>query len=473
MTVAPIAEPTMDRLAHLARVTSGQLVGSDQPFIGISTDSRKLRSGELYVALSGERYDGHEFVEPAARQGAVAAVVERKMDSPVAQVIVSDALKALQLYGSHWRNRFDIPVIGVTGSNGKTTTKEMLSAICAQRGPVLATIGNLNNHIGVPLTLLRLRAEHQSAIIEMGANHQGEIAQLTRLAQPGIAVITQAGLAHIEGFGGRDGIARGKGEIFAGLSANGLAVINADDSYADMWRQTAAHCQQLNFGLDATADVTAHAIREISHGGDEHIEFELITPQGSAQVSLPMLGRHNVMNALAAAGCALGAGFSPTEIARGLAAMRSVSGRLVRREAIQGAQVIDDTYNANPTSLAAALDLLARLPTRRWLVLGDMAELGAESSEWHRKAGEWAREHEVERLFALGPLSLEAVKAFGKGAEHFASHTELTASLASELRADITVLVKGSRSMHMEQVVKALLAPTPGLKTGAANGHGG
>jgi UDP-N-acetylmuramoyl-tripeptide--D-alanyl-D-alanine ligase len=473
MNAAPITEPTMDRLAHLARVTDGQLVGSDQAFIGISTDSRKLRSGELYVALSGERFDGHQFVEPAARQGAVAAVVERQLDSAMAQVIVPDALRALQVYASHWRNRFDIPVIGVTGSNGKTTTKEMLSAICSQRGPVLATLGNLNNHIGVPLTLLRLRAEHQSAVIEMGANHQGEIAQLTRLAQPGVAVITQAGLAHIEGFGGREGIARGKGEIFAGLSANGLAVINADDDYADMWRQLAAHCQQLSFGLDAVADVTAHAIREISYGGDEHIEFELETPQGSAQVSLPMLGRHNVMNALAAAACALGAGFLPAEIARGLGAMRSVSGRLVRRDAIQGAHVIDDTYNANPTSLAAALDLLARLPTRRWLVLGDMGELGAESSEWHRKAGEWARARDVERLFAVGPLSRDAVKAFGEGAEHFTSHTELTVALASELRAGITVLVKGSRSMHMEQVVQALLVPTSGPMTGAVNGHGG
>jgi UDP-N-acetylmuramoyl-tripeptide--D-alanyl-D-alanine ligase len=467
MNAALQLPPPMDRLAHLAQVVGGRLVGVDAGFTGLGNDTRKLQPGDLYVALSGARFDGHEFVAQAAQLGAAGALVERELPLSLPQIVVPDALRALQDYAMHWRSRFHIPVIGVTGSNGKTTTKEMLATILAQRGPVLVTAGNLNNHIGVPLTLLRLRAEHQAAVIEMGANHQGEIAVLTRLARPGIGVVTQAGLAHIEGFGGREGIARGKGELFAGLGREGLAVINADDVYAGLWRGFAAHCQQLCFGIEQSAEVSARDIREITEAG--RIEFELVTPQGNAAVGLPMLGRHNVMNALAAAACALGAGLSPAEIATGLAAMRSVAGRLVRRAAVNGAQLIDDTYNANPTSLAAALEVLAQLPGRHWLVLGDMGELGAESVHWHRKAGEWARSRSCERLYAVGTQSREAVEVFGAGARHFGSHAELAAALRGELDAGVTVLIKGSRSMHMEQVVQALLTST--ADAGTASGH--
>jgi UDP-N-acetylmuramoyl-tripeptide--D-alanyl-D-alanine ligase len=467
MNAALQLPPPMDRLAHLAQVVGGRLIGADAGFAGLGNDTRKLQPGELYVALSGARFDGHDFVAQAAQLGAAGALVERELPLPLPQVVVPDALRALQDYATHWRDRFDIPVIGVTGSNGKTTTKEMLAAIFTRRGPVLATVGNLNNHIGVPLTLLRLRAEHQAAIIEMGANHQGEIAVLTRLARPGIGVVTQAGLAHIEGFGGREGIARGKGELFAGLAREGLAVINADDAYAGLWRKLAAHCQQLRFGIEQPAEVSARDIREIAAAG--RIEFELVTPQGNAAVGLPMLGRHNVMNALAAAACALGAGLSPAEVAIGLGAMRSVSGRLVRRAAVQGAQLIDDTYNANPTSLAAALEVLAQLPGRHWLVLGDMGELGTESDEWHRRAGEWARSSGCERLYAVGPLSGQAVAAFGAGARHFESHGDLATALRGEIGPGVTVLIKGSRSMHMEQVVQALLAPTADAGTASGN----
>jgi UDP-N-acetylmuramoyl-tripeptide--D-alanyl-D-alanine ligase len=464
----------MDRLAHLAQVVNGRLTGSDTGFAGISTDTRKLQAGDLYVALTGERFDGHEFVAQAASQGAAGALVERALDNVVSQVVVTDALKALQDYAAHWRSRFHIPVIGVTGSNGKTTTKEMLSAIFAQRGPVLATIGNLNNHIGLPLTLARLRAEHQTAVLEMGANHAGEIALLARIGRPTIGVITQAGAAHLEGFGSLEGVARAKGEMYSGLSAEGLAVINADDRYAALWRGLAAHCRQLSFGLEQKSDVTARNLREVVERESGHLEFDLDTPQGGARVCLPVLGRHNVMNALAAAGCALGAGLSPDEIAAGLGAMRGVSGRLMRREAVNGAHVIDDTYNANPTSLAAALEVMSHLPGRRWLALGDMGELGDESRELHRQAGEWARARGVERLFAVGPLSREAVAAFGAGATHFVDHAQLSAALRREIGADVTVLVKGSRSMHMEQVVQALLVPASGPMTGGpANVHRG
>lgn len=459
MNAAPETTAVMDRLAHLARVVNGRLVGADAAFAGVNTDTRKIRAGDIYVALSGERFDGHDFVMQAAQQGAAGAMVERPVAGSVPQVITADALLALQDYAAHWRARFDIPVIAVTGSNGKTTTKEMLAAIFLQQGPVLATLGNLNNHIGVPLTLTRLRAEHQAAIVEMGANHAGEIALLARIGQPDIAVITQAGAAHLEGFGSREGVARAKGELFAGLGSGALAVINADDSFAGLWRELAAHCRQLSFGIEQAADVSAREIRETVDSDGGRLEFELVSPQGNAPVHLPMLGRHNVMNALAAAGCALGAGLSPQQIASGLSAMQGVSGRLIRKPALNGAHLIDDTYNANPSSLAAALDVLARLPGARWLALGDMAELGDEGADWHRQAGEWARASGVEKLFAVGPLSREAAHAFGAGAEHFADHRQLTAALIRDLHADVTVLVKGSRSMHMEQVVQSLLAP--------------
>lgn len=456
MSTAPETAVVMDQLTHLARVVNGRLVGADADFTGINTDTRKIRSGDIYVALSGERFDGHDFVLQAAQRGAAGAMVERQVDGPVPQVITTDALQALQDYAAHWRARFTIPVIAVTGSNGKTTTKEMLAAIFSQQGPVLATLGNLNNHIGVPLTLTRLRAEHQAAIVEMGANHAGEIALLARIGQPDIAVITQAGTAHLEGFGSREGVARAKGELFAGLGSGALAVINADDVYAGLWRELAAHCRQLSFGIEQPADVSARNIHETIAGDSGSLAFELVSPQGNAQVHLPMLGRHNAMNALAAAACALGAGLSPQQVAGGLSAMQGVSGRLIRKPALKGAQVIDDTYNANPSSLAVALDVMAGLPGSRWLALGDMAELGDEAADWHRQAGEWARERGVERLFAVGRLSREAVRSFGAGAEHFSDHRQLAAALIQDLHAGVTVLVKGSRSMQMELVVQSL-----------------
>jgi UDP-N-acetylmuramoyl-tripeptide--D-alanyl-D-alanine ligase len=335
----------------------------------------------------------------------------------------------------------------------------MLAAIFSCRGLVLATSGNLNNHIGVPLTLARLRAAHQAAIIEMGANHHGEIALLARLARPTIGVVTHAGMAHLEGFGSREGVARAKGELYAGLDSGGLAVINADDIYADLWRGLAGHCRQISFGTEKPADIAARNIREVSGKEGGSLEFDLVTPAGQTPVALPMVGRHNVMNALAAAACAWGAGIEAGDIARGLAAMQQVSGRLVPRRALRGAQLIDDTYNANPTSVQAAIGVLGALPGQRWLVLGDMGELGPEAREWHRRAGEWAKEQKLDRLYAVGEMSREAAAAFGPQGRHFGSHAELSASLAPELTPDTTVLVKGSRSMQMEKIVSALLAP--------------
>jgi UDP-N-acetylmuramoyl-tripeptide--D-alanyl-D-alanine ligase len=459
----------MDSLAHFAQVSGGRLCGPDTDFVGVTTDTRKLQPRELYVALRGDRYDGHDYVAQAGELGAAAAVVERETGSDLPQVVVADALAALQRYAAHWRSRFSIPVVGVTGSNGKTTTKEMLASIFGHRGPVLATIGNLNNHIGVPLTLVRLRATHQAAIIEMGANHAGEIALLAEIARPTIGLVTQAGAAHLEGFGSIEGVAKAKGEMFAGLGSDGLAVINADDAYAGLWRQLAAHRRQLSFGLQADADVTAKNVRETVEADGARIEFELVTPAGSTQAVLPMAGLHNLMNALGAAACAIGAGVTLEAVASGLASMRDVAGRLVRRAAVNGAQLIDDTYNANPTSLEAALGVMRAMPGRRWLALGDMGELGDEAASLHRQAGLWARAHGIERLYAVGPHSRGAADSFGEGGRHFPDHGQLAAALEQDLAAGVTVLIKGSRSMQMERVVAALLASGPartGLKEG-------
>jgi UDP-N-acetylmuramoyl-tripeptide--D-alanyl-D-alanine ligase len=443
----------MARLSELARDLNAPLRGNDAAFSRVLTDTRQLQAGDLFVALRGERHDAHDFLAGARARGAVGALVSRAVDDPLAQVQVDDTLLGLQQYAQAWRTRFSKPVVAVTGSNGKTTTKQMLAGVFGLRGPVLATAGNLNNHIGVPLTLLSLRAEHETAVIEMGANHLGEIARLTELARPGVGVVTQAGDAHLEGFGSRDGVARGKGELFAGLRA-GIAVINHDDHYFPLWQEMAGNGGNsiLSFGLTERADV--HALH-IESGADQS-RFDLITPGGRAAVRLPLAGRHNVANALAAAACGVALGMEPDEIARGLAAARNVGGRVAWKAVPHGARLIDDSYNANPTSLRAAMELLAAQPGRRVLALGDMAELGADAAERHAEAGRAARTLGIDVLLALGPLANEAAKAFGAGAECFADHAALAARAQALLAPDTTVLVKGSRSARMERVVAAL-----------------
>jgi len=352
-----------------------------------------------------------------------------------------------------WRAHYAVPMAAVTGSNGKTTTKEMIAAILSRRGAVLATRGNLNNDIGVPLTLLRLRDEHRFAVIEMGANHAGEIAYLTGLARPDVAVITNAAAAHLEGFGSLEGVGRAKGEIFAGLRTGGVAVINADDAMAPLWFELAGDAQVRRFALDADAEVRGQWRAE--HGGGH---LKLTTPAGETHIHLPLAGRHNAMNALAAAAVteALGAGLD--DIRAGLESLVPVHGRLERIAGVGGMHIIDDTYNANPASLAAALDVLTGEEGSRWLVLGDMGELGQDGARLHAEAGALARAAGVERLLALGELTREAVQAFGAGAEHFADVETLVAVLRRDWPGLGTVLVKGSRSMHMERVIEALRA---------------
>lgn len=454
------------RLAELAQVSGGRLIGDDAAFTSAAIDTRQLKTGELFVALPGSKTDGHGFVAQAAQGGAAGALVARAIESKLPQVVVGDVLLALQSYAAHQRARFAGPVLAVTGSNGKTTTKQMLAAILAESfgaEAVLYTEGNLNNHIGVPLTLLRLGAGHRAAVIELGANHAGEIAQLASIAKPLIGLVTLAGAAHLEGFGNIAGVAQAKGELFAALPANGTAVINADDQYADLWRGMAGHCQRLEFGFAAAAGFRAREIRD--HNGGQR--FLLVTPNGEIEIRLPLLGRHNVQNALGAAAAAQAAGADLAQIARGLAAVRNVGGRLAPQTGLHGAAVVDDSYNANPTSMRASLEWLAAQSGRRWFAMGDMAELGIDAASWHRQIGEWARANGIERLFALGPLSQHAVRSFGAGARHFASHAELAGAIARELTAEVTVLVKGSRSAQMERVAQLLLA-RPQV---AANGH--
>ena len=445
-------------LAELAAPLTAEVRGA-ATFTSVATDSRKVPAGSLFVALAGERFDAHDFVAQAAASGAAAALVSRWLDVDIPQLKVADTLVGLQQLARFWRRRFTIPVVAVTGSNGKTTTKQLLSSVFTARGPVLATIGNLNNHIGVPLTLLGLDDTQRTAVIEMGANHAGEIATLAAIAEPNVGVITQAGDAHLEGFGSREGVARAKGELFAALGARGIAVINADDHYAPLWRQLAGSAATLHFGLADDADIQALHLQPQPLGGTR---FILRTPQGRAEVELPLPGRHNVMNALAAAGCGVALGLDAETIAAGLANVQPPPGRLSWTRSERGARVLDDTYNANPGSLRAALELLATTPGRRWLALGNMAELGDDAALLHRQAGLAARELGVERLFASGALAAEAATSFGSGGEAFADAEALLAALRPQLDDTITLLVKGSRSARMERVVAALTGTTAG-----------
>ncbi len=445
-----LREYTLAAAAEALGVTAPQ---RDTAFCGVNTDTRTVRPGELFVALVGPSFDGHDFVAEAAQQGAAGAVVSRAVEADFPLLYVEDTREALGRLAAARRAAFDIPVVGITGSNGKTTIKEMTAAILAQRGAVLATRGNLNNDIGMPLTLLRLADSHRYAVIEMGANHPGEIAYLTGIARPTAAVINNAGPAHLEGFGDVAGVARAKGEIFQGLADGGTAVINADDAYADLWRDATRDRMQLCFGIETTdAQVRAASIA----AGAAGTQFTLITPQGSVDIALRLPGRHNVMNALAASALALAAGAQPADIKAGLDGLEAVGGRLHAVAGRGGARVIDDTYNANPASLAAALAVLAANAGTRILVLGDMGELGGEASVLHQQAGKQARAAGIDRLYGIGELSRLAVSAFGEGGRHFADHAALAQALLPELGADFTVLIKGSRSSRMERVVEVL-----------------
>lgn len=440
-------------LSQAAAAVDAQLVGSDAVFTGVTTDSRTLQSGDLFVALPGPRFNGHDYIEQAAQRGAVAAMVSEKATASVTLLRVADCYVALGRLAAAWRAQFPTPLVAITGSNGKTTVKEMLAAILRQHAgasAVLATRGNLNNNIGMPLTLLRLRDTHRFAVIEMGMNHSGEISYLTRLAQPQVALINNAQAAHLEGLGTVEAVARAKAEIFEGLSATGWALVNADDANLANLPKSTLKGQVLRFGLDAPADVTASY--ELRVDGSE---MQLSTPKGSFTVALKVPGMHNVRNALAAIAAAIALEIPISTISAGLANFTGVAGRLQRKPGLHGATIIDDTYNANPESVRAAIAVLAAATGKKVLVMGDMGELGAQAPGLHGEVGVYAKQAKVDHLLTLGQFSANTAKSFGAGAQHFERIEELLAELENLLAPDVTVLVKGSRFMQMERITKS------------------
>ncbi|MDB5887370.1 MAG: UDP-N-acetylmuramoyl-tripeptide--D-alanyl-D-alanine ligase [Rhodocyclales bacterium] len=456
--------PGMMQLSEAAQACDGQLTGTDIAFETVGTDTRADLSGALYVALRGERFDGHAFIAEAAQAGAVAALVDRRAHfvAPTGFPLISveDTRLALGTLGHHWRSKFDIPVIGVTGSNGKTTVKEMCAAILSAWAlslgldpatAILATQGNLNNDIGLPQMLLRLRSTHKAAVFEMGMNHPGEIAYLAGLAEPTVALVNNAQRAHLEGMGEVFAVAREKGQIYGALDESGVAIVNADDVHADYWRDLNAARRIITFGLRSDADVAA-AHTQLAFGS--RVQLTAFGEQREFQLSVP--GQHNVRNAAAAAAATLAAGVPLDVVVAGLAGYSGTKGRLQVRRTTEGAVVLDDTYNANPDSVRAGIDVLAATPGGKVLVLGDMGEIGDISAQCHDEIGGYAKSQGIDRLLALGEHSAVAVRNFGSGGEHFENLEDLVSALRAMLAPDIVVLVKGSRFMKMERVVLAI-----------------
>ncbi len=459
-----VSLPVMMNIQQAADALDAQWFGGNPFFSSVSTDSRTLRAGSLFVALSGEHFDGHRFIAQAIDKGAVAAMIADEATEVIKNSVLPDFAwlrvknprLSLGQLAAAWRQRFDLALVAITGSNGKTTTKEMLAAILRLHSgseQVLATAGNLNNDIGVPLTLLQINANHAYAAIEMGMNHAGEISYLSNLASPGIAVITNAGSAHIAHLGGTDAIAAAKGEIFGGLDESGIAVINADDRYAPLWRQLVGKRQVLDFGMTRAASVSMQPLPGAPENG-----WSLSLPNEQGELSLQVPGQHNVYNALAAAAAAHALGIDLDKIVAGLGSYTGTHGRLQITAGPHDSMLIDDTYNANPESMRAALDVLSKTRGKKILVMGDMGELGVAAADYHQQIGQLAREMNVDNLLALGELSVHAAEAFGCGGQHFTRLEDLLANLSGLLDTDVTVLVKGSRAMRMERVIEKLVA---------------
>ncbi|HXZ55067.1 MAG TPA: UDP-N-acetylmuramoyl-tripeptide--D-alanyl-D-alanine ligase [Burkholderiales bacterium] len=451
----------MMSLREASAMVGARATADDTRFSAVSTDSRTLAPGALFVALRGERFDGHRFLDAARERGAAAAMVDGDSSATAETarlplLVVGDTRLALGRLAAQWRARFDIPLIAVTGSNGKTTVKEMIAAILRAHfgeAQLLATEGNLNNDIGLPLTLLRLRATHRAAVIEIGMNHPGETAALAAIAAPTVALVNNAQREHQEFMNGVAEVAREHAAVFGALRGGGVAVINADDGFAGYWRGLLAGRRVRDFGIERSAQVSGR--HEPAPFGSR---IELRTPEGAARIDLHTSGRHNVLNACAAAACALEAGASLVSVEKGLAAFRPVRGRMARLAARSGATLIDDSYNANPDSVRAAIDVLAAEPGTKFLLLGDMGEVGERGLDFHEEIGRYARERGIDRLYATGDLCRAAVAAFGKGARHFATADELVAAAREEVVSTAAALVKGSRFMRMERVVQALAA---------------
>ncbi|KAB2899990.1 MAG: UDP-N-acetylmuramoyl-tripeptide--D-alanyl-D-alanine ligase [Dokdonella sp.] len=446
------------RLAELASWSGGRLHGADVAVAGVAIDSRQPQPGALFVALKGERHDGHDFAADARAHGAAALLVERKLALDLPQLVVADCQRALGEIARALRLRSRARVIGITGSNGKTTVKTLLAEILSRHGRTHVSAGNFNNEIGLPLSLLAMPADTDYAVLEMGAGKPGDIAWLAHIAQPDAALVNNVAPAHLQRMGSLQGVAETKGAIYRALPPDGLAVINADDSFADYFTLLASGRRILRYGLLRSAQISAALDADAPESG----RFRLLTPSSGCAIELPLRGRHNVANALAASALAFGLGVPLATIQAGLEGATPVPGRLARSTHASGALLIDDSYNANPGSFAAAIATLASEAGERVLVMGDMAELGEDAPRLHGEVGALARRSGIERLYAVGPLAQHACEAFGAGARHFPTQDALVAALREELRADVSVLVKGSRSSAMERVLRALDANAGG-----------
>lgn len=446
----------LERLGAIAAILDVPLTAADRAVTGIVTDTRALRPGDVFLALVGERFDGHDFLAQAREAGAVAAIVSQPVGDPLAQLVVADTRLALGMLGQARRQAWGGPLVAITGNSGKTTVKEMLAALLGRRGATLATRGNLNNDIGAPLTLLGLSSEHRQAVVELGANHLGEIAWTAALAAPQVAVITNVTGAHVGEFGGMGHIAQAKAEILAGLAADGCAVLNRDDVFYPLWQRLAGEREVISFGLGAEARIHA---RDLVCDALGRYAFTLVHDgQALGRVSLDLLGRHNVHNALAAAAAALALGLPAAEVVAGLAAIQAIPGRLTLVEGLRGSRLLDDTYNANPGAVKAALEALARMPPPRWCFLGAMGELGEASARLHAEVGRHAQELGIDFLGTLGAEAEPAARAFGERGCHFADWEALLRHAHDHLPSGASVLVKGSRSVGMERLIAELRA---------------
>ena len=444
-------------LAAAAHIMDGTLHGPDHSFVGISTDTRTLQKDQLFFALQGPNFDGGEFVSAAAEKDAAAAVLSAPGEVDIPRITVADTRRALGSLAAFWRKRMPAKVIGITGSNGKTTVKEMIANCLALSAETLATRGNLNNDVGLPLMLLSLSEEHRYAVIEMGANHSGEIAYLTSLAEPDVVVITNAAPAHLEGFGDLDGVARAKGEILQGSVAPLFVVLNVDDPYFAYWNSLLSGDTVISFGVESDASVFA---TDVEADGDA-MQFSLHIHSEEIPIRLPLAGLHNVRNACATAAVLHGLGADGKQIRQGLESVQAVSGRLQPVESITSLTVYDDSYNANPQSVIAAAEFLAAQPGSNWLVLGDMGELGEDEVLLHKAVGRAARRLGIDRILATGSLSQNTVKTFGKGGMWYEDIAALIEELQRSATEDTNVLIKGSRFMQMERVVEALINEPP------------
>lgn len=442
------------QLSPLTAITQGKLLQGDTAFAQISTDTRTINSGEIFLALLGENFDGHDYIQVAEQQGAVGLIVARAVATKLPMLLVGDTLKAYGAIAHYHRQQFNKPVVALTGSCGKTTTKAMLKSILQQKGRVLATLGTFNNAIGVPKTLLSLQALDDFAVIELGTNHPGEIDYIARLTEPTIALITNAGPSHLEFLGDLAGVAREKGAIFNGLGNDGIAILNRDDAFYSYWLTLLAGKRSVSFGLHAEADVRAENLTMRANG---HMSFALVYQDQHSHVDLPILGKHNVMNALAASACALVLDLPMSMIKTGLELLQPESKRLVEKIGKNGAHIIDDSYNANPASVVAAIDILAQKSGKKILVLGQMNELGEHTAALHQQIGSIAKQAGIDELHAFGDLTRYTVESFGVQGFYYTNKKQLIAALLPRLASDAVIIIKGSRGMQMEQVVEALL----------------